>query len=381
MAQKRKSRKRRLPLRFWIISSLILISIGFGIVKLVDFIKPILGFEDIKLKKINQINIDSDLENVKVKAKSIGGNIILSQGNTVLSFDEDGKVLWEKDLSISEPYFGGSADRIIIGDLSKGYIFYLDKEGNTVKDILLEEPIYTLEITANGYTLAVLENSNKINVYNNDGEETGSFEVPKGEIIAASLEDEDKVLVLSIIDTEDERFYSNIIFYDIEGKVLAGKKHDNKIIYKLQFINGDEVMAMGYNNILLFNKSNEIIWKKKIDDKINKIDFNNEGLAVVNLIKEKGILVDTKNRTTIATVDKEGEMLSQTPIPEDIEGIDIYNNSILGFSTRTLFLLDDKRNIAIEKKLNKDIKEVWWITESNIGVVYKDEIEIIKMTP
>lgn len=378
MRKGKKRRRRPLPLRFWIISAAILAILIFGIVKIIGLVKPILGFDEIKLKKTNEIQLNVENEESKIEVQSINGNIVLSNGKKIIFFNDNGDPLWEKNLTVSDPFIGGGENNIVVGDLETGQINFLDNKGNDIGGYLIGEPIYELKVNDDGNTLAILK-SNMIYSIGNNGEEISSFKPPEGEIIDGSLSDNNGILALSILNTEEDGFHSNMIFYNNEGSIISGKKYENSIIYQLYFIDQDEVLAIGDNIILVLNKDNGVAWEKNFEETINKFDMSKEGIVAVNLIKNKSIILDTKNRTTVNKISKKGEILSKTPIAGDIQGIDIYNDKTLVYSDRTIFIIDKNGDIEIEKKVNMDIMEAWWITEDTIGVVYREEVHIFKI--
>ncbi len=365
-------------MRFWIISAAILAILIFGIVKIIGLVKPILGFDEIKLKKTNEIQLNVENEESKIEVQSINGNIVLSNGKKIIFFNDNGDPLWEKNLTVSDPFIGGGENNIVVGDLETGQINFLDNKGNDIGGYLIGEPIYELKVNDDGNTLAILK-SNMIYSIGNNGEEISSFKPPEGEIIDGSLSDNNGILALSILNTEEDGFHSNMIFYNNEGSIISGKKYENSIIYQLYFIDQDEVLAIGDNIILVLNKDNGVAWEKNLEETINKFDMSKEGIVAVNLIKNKSIILDTKNRTTVNKISKKGEILSKTPIAGDIQGIDIYNDKTLVYSDRTIFIIDKNGDIEIEKKVNMDIMEAWWITEDTIGVVYREEVHIFKI--
>ena len=67
------------------------------------------------------------------------------------------------------------------------------------------------------------------------------------------------------------------------------------------------------------------------------------------------------------------------PIVGNILGVEAYEDTIIAYSERTIYIIDDKGYILIEKKINKDIQDVFWISQGNFVVVFKDRMEIMTL--
>ncbi|SHJ93827.1 DUF5711 family protein [Paramaledivibacter caminithermalis] len=374
MAKKKKGLNRT---RF-LIFSMVIASMLFGAVKLVHFVIPSFVNKDVNLKRINTINYSNRKDkDRKINIESFNEHICKFEEGKLSTYNEEGEMLWEKKLDIEEAIIKGNQNNIVIADSSGGDIYYINYEGEIKIQNNLEKAIIDMKINESGHALVMLEK--EIYVFNPDGEIISNFTIPKGEVIDGDLSPDNSTIALTILAVEEKKFYSNILFYSLEGKVLSGKKFDNIVIYKIFLINNENLLVLGDSSILMLTKDNNILWKKNFQETINRGVLNNQGLLVLNLVDKKNTIIDTKNRNTISQLDLEGNILNKTPIVGEILGLDIGEDKLGVFTDRTIYIIDKKGNKVLEKKINGDIKNINWVSKRNLLIVYKDKLEVMEM--
>lgn len=376
---KSKRRKKRLRRRF-IFFLVIITALVYGGIKAVSILKPMLGFEEKNLKTLKTIDFKTNVtEDKNLLVKGVVEYICKYENNTISLYDNKGNFLWEKNESIEDPLIIGNDHFFIVSDKINGKVYYLDYQGNTLATINTERKIYDIKTYNNEYVAISLEEESKVILLDKNGEEITNIVVPKGEILDFQLSNNRDIIAISLLNVEEYDYYSNILLYSLDGRVLAGSKVEETIVFNLYFDENDRVFAFGDNKMLIISKEEGISWKKNITEVINKIDIMRADRIVVSFIKSKNTIIDTKNRSTINQMNLDGEVLYQTPIPEDILGLDSISNTIVAFSERTIYIIDNKGNIIIEKKINKDIEDIFWISDGDLALILKDKIEIITL--
>lgn len=350
----------------------------FGVIKFTQFLIPALGNKSVNFKRINTIEyIKRKQENRKVCIESFNEYIFKFEEKKLSAYDEEGNMLWEKNLDIDNAIIGGNQNSIVVANASSGKIYYIDYEGEIKIENNLEKEIMDMKINDSGHALFMLEK--EVYVFNPNGESISNFTIPKGEVIDGDLSPDDSTIALTILVVEEKKIYSNILFYSLEGKVLAGKKFDNRVINKIFLTSNKSLLVLGDNNILMLTDDNNILWEKDFEETLNRGVLNDKELLVLNLIMKKNTIIDTKNKNIIAGLDLNGNILNKTPVAGEILGLDAIDDKIGVFTNRTIYIIDKKGDKVLEKKINKDIKNISWISKKNILVIYKDKLEIMEM--
>ncbi len=351
----------------------------FGIIKLGTGIKSMLSNENVSLKRVSTIEyIDKKQEEEKVAVNTFNQYVFKFEKDKLSAYSKAGEMVWEKELSIDgDIIIKGNQSTIAATSPLNGKIYYIDYDGNIKAEKSLEKEIVDIKINESGYLLVMLEK--EIYVLDSDGEIASSFAIPKGEVFDGDLSQDNTKVALTILVVEEKKFYSNIIFYSIDGKVLAGKKYDNDVIYKIFLTDTNKLLVLGDNKVLMLSEDDEILWEKRFEEIINKAIFSDEELLFLNLVSKKNTIIDTKNNNLIGQLDLDGNILNKIPVAGEIEGLDIIDDTIAVFTNRTIYILGKNGNIILEKKINKDIKNIKWISKKNLLVMYKDKLEIMSI--
>ncbi len=375
------NKKKRLRKRRFVLSLLIIAAIIFGIIKFAEILKPVLGYKSIGLKRISTIEYTTRKQDRdRVNINSFEEQVIKFEKNKLVTYDLNGEKLWEKELKMKDPIIRGNKDNIVVVNPTNGKIFYIDYRGEIKLENSLDNEVIDVEINSNGYVLAMLKK--EIFVFHPNGEIVSNFNIPKGEVFDGDLSEENNTIALTILNVEEKKFYSNILFYSLDGKVLAGKKYDNDIIYKIFLINDSNLLALSDSRVLMISeddKNNNVIWVKEFEENLNKGVLSDQGILVLSLINKENTIIDTKNRNIICQLNLDGNILNKTPIAGEVLGLDVIDDEILVFTDRTIYILDKKGEIILERKINRDIKTVKWISKKNILITYKDRLEIMSL--
>lgn len=375
------NKKKRLRKRRFVLSLLIIAAIIFGIIKFAEILKPVLGYKSIGLKRISTIEYTTRKQDRdRVNINSFEERVIKFEKNKLVTYDLNGEKLWEKELKMKDPIIRGNKDNIVVVNPTNGKIFYIDYRGEIKLENSLDKEVIDVEINSNGYVLAMLKK--EIFVFHPNGEIVSNFNIPKGEVFDGDLSEDNNTIALTILNVEEKKFYSNILFYSLDGKVLAGKKYDNDIIYKIFLINDSNLLALSDSRVLMISeddKNNNVIWVKEFEENLNKGVLSDQGILVLSLINKENTIIDTKNRNIICQLNLDGNILNKTPIAGEVLGLDVIDDEILVFTDRTIYILDKKGEIILERKINRDIKTVKWISKKNILITYKDRLEIMSL--
>jgi len=374
LAKKRKKRNRT---RF-LIFLLTIIGLTFGLIKLGTGLTDVLGNKSIGLKRIGIIEYAKrKQDNEKINIESLNEHIVKFEKNKLSTYNEEGDKVWERELNIDQAVIKGNRNTIIAAGALRGEIYYIDYEGKTKVEKSIDKKILDVRVNEDGYVLVMLET--EIYVFDPTGEIVSNFVIPKGVVFDGDLTKDSSKIALTILAVEENKFYSNIIFYSLDGKVLAGKKYDNDVIYKILLTDNNKLLILGSNKILKIAEDGNVLWEKRLDGTLNKGILTDRGVLVLNLVSEKNTIIDTINRNTISQLDLAGNIINDTPIAGEVLGLDVIDEKIAVFTDRTIHIFGKKGDVLLEKKINKDIKNIKWISRKNLLVIFKDRLEIMTL--
>lgn len=372
-----KGRKKRNRTRFLIFLLTISVLI-FGLIKLGVELKSMFGNKSITLKKIGNIEYGRKKhDDEKINIKSLNEHIIKFEKNKLSTYDQDGDKVWEKKLSIDEAVISGNRNTIVIGGALRGEIYYIDYEGKLKVEKSIDKEILDIKVNKDGHVLVMLDT--EIYVFDPNGEIVSNFVIPKGIVFDGDLSKDSSRIALTTLAIEENKFYSNIIFYSLDGKVLAGKKYDNDVIYKILLTDNNKLLVLGSNKVLMIADDDSVLWEKKLEGTLNESVLTDKGMLVLNLVSKRNTIIDTKNRNTISQLDLNGNTFNDIPVAGEVSGLDVIDDKIATFTDRTIYIFGKKGDMLLEKKINRDIKDIKWISRKNLLVIFKDRLEIMSL--
>ena len=237
-----------------------------------------------------------------IKVDSGTGSKIVSFGEFAVKYSEDGvsyidgeETVWANAHEMKTPIVDACQGYLAIADKNTNDIFIYTEEGKS-GSIRTSYPIIKMEVAEQGVVAALLQEqqANYIEVYNSDGKQLVSHKTliqENGYPIDFSLSDDGTQMVVSYLTISDGTLKTKIKFYNFSNvgknttdRVIAQFDHyEDVIVPKVQFVNGDDVIAVGENVLSFYSAGRKPSLKEEIEvkEEIEKIFYNEEYVGFV----------------------------------------------------------------------------------------------------
>ncbi|MTI57131.1 DUF5711 family protein [Geosporobacter ferrireducens] len=352
-----------------------------GSTQVIGKIKNLLGYGELELKKIATISL-RDKNKALVRGFEQNFMVYEPATQTLQAYGLEGQEKWVFEEKIENPIFSNTATHLYIAERETGRIFCVDSLGSIDWQIDLERTIRMLQSSERGYVAVYSEDEEEkgiVHIFDMEKKQRGKISLNQGYLMDMTLSQEADLLALSVMSIANDKIESNVILYNMEGKLLGGNKYDGDIISRVYAGREQQIVNIGDKKVIGFSKEKGLLWNKEIEDSIGKTAWSEEGFIVLGLVNNKKTIIDTKNRNRVSIIDQEGKELNKLPVKGEVLGIDIKDDRIVAFTDRTLYLLSKDDKDLIEKKVNNDIQSVHMVDKDRLALVFNDKIEIIRV--
>lgn len=343
--------------------------------------KDMLGLSDSNLQRIATISIErNEDENNSQLAIAFQGNVVVYNDNRIRAYDINGQELWSREQKIQSPLLKNSKDMLILADQETGLINAMNSQGEVLWTVNIDSPIADFANNLQGKSAVVIQDGQAggiINIFDELGKATGKVEIDESAIMAINISEDGEMMAASLLSVENNKIETNVVLYSMTGRLLGGNKYDNEIMSKLFYDTENNLIAVGTDHVVCFDKEKGLLWSKSIPHSINKLSWNNENLLALNLVNERKSVVNTEN--TIMIIAKDGTIVYEAPIKDSIKAMDSMGSKVIVAGNRTLYYIDSELDKLVEKKINSDIEGIQFISEEQLMVTAKEKIEIIKL--
>ena len=370
-------RKKRSKIRVMVMLIIITIFI-FGSAEGVTMVKNLLGRREIEFSKLGVIQYGHNKDTI---IQAYGSNIAIYSGDTLTVYNDQGVVLWEAHQPIGTPKLISSEQLLFLGDREKGIIFCFDTLGNLLWTAESGQRIEDM-VSNQGFLAVWSEGETQggvVLVYDSNGKKKGTIQLGKGDIIDVAISKDGSMIALSVLDVEKDKIETNVILYGADGKLLGGNKYDHEVIVRLFFHEDNRLFNVGDHKLIAFDKGKGLLWSKEMGASLNRVSWNEEGFAVLSLVNNKKMIMDTKNRNYVMTMNMDGEEMGRVPMKGEILGVDTKGKHITAFTKRTLYFFSKIGKELGEKKVYSDIYGVHMLTNDRMVLVLNNKLEIMKV--
>ena len=191
-----------------------------------------------------------------------------------------------------------------------------------------------------------------------------------------TLSVEHDLLALGVLDTSKEEIASHVLHYSLRGNLLNSTSLGNIVIYNMFFDREGKLIVISDKNITALLKEKA---KWSVDLHLVKLieEMDSSSVAIYGLQNpNKGFM---KKDDNILIIENNGKIIETENISEEIIGMDCFDQDLVVYSKRTVYILDSNGSIVFKQKYNKDIDEVYLFEKGHLIVVTKENIYFNKL--
>lgn len=343
--------------------------------------KHILG-KEILQEDTREIEIDGD-ENPQVYA--FDKYICLFRRKTIEFYNKVGTKVGEIETNINNAKFA-SAGRYLAICEQDGKEFYLIDGKEKVYENEVDGTISQINVSRSGFVSVVLSNNSYksiVSVYNKEGKEIFKTNLVTSRVVDVSISQDSQYLAIAEVDISGILTKSTIQIVSIE---LAQTKPAEAIVYKYEVPEGKLIINVEYQEkqklICMYNDSIEVLQEQKSSELVG---FENR--------KTTFMTIELNNRIAILEEKTTGEYTSDTYVniinPENKREIQYITNGVvkslhtsnkrIAINTGSELHIISTNGFLIKKYISStEINDIV-MTDSLVGVIYRDKIQIINL--
>ena len=338
--------------------------------------------KEIAEEKTKSIEIDGD-ENTQIYAYD--KYIFVIRKKKLEFYNKMGTKAGEVEIDVNKAIFA-SAGRYMAICEENGKKFYLICEKEKIYENEIEGNITQINVSRSGYVSIVISNTSYktvVDVYNRNGKEVFRNNLVTSRVVDTSISQDSKYLAIAEVDISGILIKSNIQIISMETAQTNPKE---AIIYRYEAPTGKLILNIEYqereNLVCMYNDSIEVIQSEK-----------NTELAKLEDSKIAFMTIDLSNRVAILKNISTGEYTSDTYvniinpttlkqkeyITNDVAKAIVSNGNKIAINFGTELHIINTNGILIKKYISDtEINDVV-ITDSLVGIIYKDKIRIVDL--
>lgn len=329
--------------------------------KFEDLIRKIGGnSKTLVLKDSFPIKINT--ENMKLYENML----IRWEEGSIIAVRIDGNKGWEKKSDFQEPLVSFGKNNIYFSEGSTGDIYYLSKEGKSIKRVEMKSQISRMFEKNNALIIAQNNDAGgKLSILDGNGKLIASSIFEDGYFLDLNVDDKKTKYGISTLNLDEDNMNSTFVLYEMNGKEINRYKFNDEILIFTQFVNNDNLILLTDSKIY-FLKSNNIIWEKGM----NKI---------------KNIYVQDKNiyllyDDTLEIINFEGKTEEKISLKEEYNKIIFFNDKyFLLFGDTYISGFSKEGKEVLKYKTDGEIKNVF-ANGKEVVVIFPEKIEIMEIS-
>jgi hypothetical protein len=182
--------------------------------------------------------------------------------------DYSGNLIWNETYEMSNPKIEICDDKLLLYDKSGTQALIQSVTGN-LGSISTTLPIVEADVAGNGNVAVLMQEGNTgyLNLYSSEGKVLASGEVHTentGYPISLALSSDGENMMVSLINLNDGDVKSTVVFYNFgsagdkqENNIVGNFSYSNLVIPEVDYVDGDDAIAFGDNEIIVFSNTKE----------------------------------------------------------------------------------------------------------------------------
>ena len=254
------------------------------------------------------------------------GNIVQYGGDGITCLDSSGSSLWSKSYEMEQPVLAAANDYLAVGDQGGGSIYLFDEAG-FLTQIETPYPVRQLAVADNGYTAAVLEESDacRLMLYDANGDvivEGQAHLDDSGYPAAIALSADGTTLAVSYLQISSGELSTELTFYDFSNTESGTAQSEASYTYAGEMI---VRLAVIGGNFAAFSGTYARVFTGGSLSLRREIAYSGEAESIVIGTDRFGIVCAAQTESESA--DASGDELIQSEEAQDLWELDVYGKS------------------------------------------------------
>jgi len=313
-----------------------------------------------------------------------GQSIIWCSNSALKCTDKHGNERWSIDIATKQPLVKVSGQYILVADIDgKNFTVIKDRQKKWSKT--LEGYILNVDINEEGYTCVIYQDkmsTTAITLFDPEGNERFTAGKSDKVMITSKISPSNKSILVSMLDTSGTKVNSTLEFIDTTGKILSSQAPVEHTIFScINYLSGDEFIAIGDSSIVSFNKVSHIKWKKA---NIARILSSNVALGKYVIIaqsKQNKInkLSDYKSNITIYN-NRNGNTHAQYQVSDAIKELEVYSNIIAANTGHDVFFINTSAELLTKCTSTREINKIRFFNTNEILIITQNGAKVVKLS-
>lgn len=248
------------------------------------------------------------------------GNGFLTYDNELLSYyGKDAEQEWVIEANDSDSCICVTGDWILIASKDTDKL-KLIKNGKVQASFESDKEIRNVYVNNSGYSAVLSSDSGykgQCSIYNDEGERIARYSYGKKYIVNAYIADDNKSLIMSVIDEEENMFKGKLIFTDIKSGKDKAETETGSIAPFMQLA-GNRVIVSDREGMKAYDKNGRLKWSFSYDGgSAEYIKCSDKYITAV--IKASG----TIGKTEVVTFNQSGREIGRYTSDSPIDAFDV----------------------------------------------------------
>lgn len=242
--------------------------------------------------------------------KAFGKGALLYNNQGIKEVDQKGRVLWESQLSMSQPMVETQGDYIVLADLKGGKKVYLYNKGELKQEFNVGGDIISAKVNQDGDVViasAATGYKGRVTVFDKRGRERFSWHSGEGYITDVAINQGGRYAAVAQLISNGPTASTRIQFIDLGRKeAVSWADKENSVITQIRF-SGNRLLAVSDSELCSFSKNGKqklsvsfagkrpSLYDISQDDLFAFVVTDNRGSKVIELYSSSGKLKGSYN--------------------------------------------------------------------------------------
>lgn len=363
-----------------LIIAFILIVITIISPRMLNFLENALGKMEKEMILLNEFELPHSSQ---IKYAKLDQQLIQYWDGILYAYRINGEQSWSINLGITNPTIISYGENAYIIDNNKKQIHKINKLGETVYSVILKDSIEDIKICDEGYVLIYYTPDKgplrSFEILDNKGKKYGELLISEGEIINSTISGREGRVLVYTTNVVQGGIEGNLLEFNLKGNLLGSEKQGDRIPLFMKFDTKKNTVIIYDNEIVSIDQEKQRNWSNKVES-VHHIAMEADDVIALHLSKvTNNSLIQGRGKNKIVLYDMNGKFLGEKAFEENIKGVDTFQNEILGYSDRTIYLLDKKAEQQMQYKYNSDIEKAFLYQQKHVVVVTKEKLAFFKI--
>jgi hypothetical protein len=316
-----------------------------------------------------------DYQEARQEFAVFSGSLVSLQGKSLKLQAGDGRTLWQREVSLKQPFITALSEIILAADVEENIIYGISSKGEDLWEAKSAGNIIRMGVDKEHIWMRTQhEELAIVEILDQNGKEAAYLQVEGAEVTGVSVSRDGSLIAVSTAGVKEGGITGSVMLYKKDGAIAWAKSYSNSLVMGVRITDNGDILVLTERTLYSLSPGGKTNWQREVNGYIIKALFTDDGVTALTLSEDyrSGIPDGVKEETLM--YDKSGNNVARIVHSDRIKGL-VEGQARIGiYAERSLQVVPLNGQDVLKKEFDRDLMAVYLLEDDFLAYISAGKI-------